>query len=161
MQDVAAEAGISRPALYLIFANKEEIFKAAVEQISGESLIAIRAGLENYSDIEAKLNFTFELWTVRPFEVMLNSPDARDLVDCTHGFAKETMQRIGVEFEELLVEILKPLVPAGQTSVLPITQVAQLMAASIHGYKEVAGSVAELRTMIAGLIKLMLAAMNS
>jgi AcrR family transcriptional regulator len=161
MQDVAAEAGISRPALYLIFANKEEIFKAAVEQISGESLIAIRAGLGSHLSIEAKLNFTFELWTVRPFELMLSSPDARDLVDCTHGFAKETMQQIGVEFEALLVEILQPLAPAGQTSVLPIAQVAQLLAASIHGYKEAAGSVAELRVMIAGLIKLTLAALNS
>jgi AcrR family transcriptional regulator len=161
MQDVAAEAGISRPALYLIFANKEEIFKAAVEQISGESLIAIRAGLGSHLSIEAKLNFTFELWTVRPFELMLSSPDAGDLVDCTHGFARETMQRIGVEFEALLVEILQPLAPSGQTSVLPIAQVAQLMAASIHGYKEAAGTVAELRVMIAGLIKLTLAALNS
>jgi AcrR family transcriptional regulator len=161
MQDIAQEAGVSRPALYLTFANKEEVFKAVARQISIESMIAIRAGLGSLSSIEAKLNFTFELWTVHPFELMLSSPDAKDLVYCTHGFARETIDQIDVEFEALLVEILQPLTASTRKSVLPAAQVAHLLAASIHGYKEAASSVAELRTMIAGLITLTLAALNA
>jgi AcrR family transcriptional regulator len=161
MQDVAEEAGFSRPALYLIFPNKEEIFKAVVRQLSAESLSAIRAGLPNLPGIEAKLNFTFELWTVRPFTIMLSSPDAKDLVDCSHGFAKDTIQQITAEFEALLVEILEPVASSSHKSVLPAAQIAHLLTASVHGYKEAASSVAELRTMIAGLVTLTLAALGS
>jgi AcrR family transcriptional regulator len=160
MQDVAREAGFSRPALYLIFPNKEEIFKTVVRQLSAESMSAIRAGLPTLPTIEAKLNFTFELWTVRPFTIMLSSPDAKDLVDCSHGFAKETIQQISEEFEALLIEILGPVVSSSHKSVLPAPQIAHLLAASTHGYKEAASSVAELRTMIAGLITLTLAALR-
>jgi AcrR family transcriptional regulator len=159
MQDIAEEAGISRPALYLIFANKEEVFKAAIIQLSAASMSAIRAGLESLPTIESKLNFTFELWTVHPFELMLSSPDAKDLVDCTHGFAAETMRQVSAEFEALLIEILQPLF--SQKTVLPVAQVARLLAASIHGYKEAAGSVADLRTMIASQITLTLAALEN
>jgi AcrR family transcriptional regulator len=159
MHDIAQEAGISRPTLYLVFANKEEIFKAAAQQLSAESMSAIRAGLPGIPGVEARLIFIFELWTLRPFELLSNSPDAKDLVDCTHGFARETIQQISVDFEALLAEILQPVAPL--QSILPVAQVAHLLAASIHGYKETAGNVTELRTMIAGLITLTLAALGT
>jgi len=77
---------MSRPALYLLFPNKEEIFKAAIRQIAGENLGAIRAGLEAYPTEAGKLRFAFEVWCVEPFRLMLQLPDAKELVDCTHGF---------------------------------------------------------------------------
>jgi AcrR family transcriptional regulator len=160
MQDIAEEAGISRPALYLIYANKEEVFKAAARRLAAESMRAIRADLGSHPSLEAKLNFTFELWTVYPFQLMLSSPDAKEIVDCTHSFAKDTIQAITVEFEALLVEILEPLAST-RKSVLPIPQVAHLLSASVHGYKDAAGSVDELRSMIAGIITLTLAALRA
>jgi len=163
MQDIAEEAAISRPALYLIYPNKEEIFKAAARQIASESLAAIRDGLKRFPSLEGKLNFAFELWTVHAFELMLKSPDARDIIDCTHGFARDTIAEIDAEFESQLLEILAPLKPQHgnpHKPVIPLSQVAHLLAASTHGYKESATSVAELRSMIAGLVKLALAALQ-
>jgi AcrR family transcriptional regulator len=159
MQDIAEEAGISRPALYLIYANKEEVFKAAARRLAAESMRAIRADLGRHASLEARLNFTFELWSVYPFQLMLSSPDAKEIVDCTHSFAKDTIQAITVEFEALLVEILEPLAST-RKSILPIPQVAHLLSASVHGYKEAASSVDELRSMIAGIITLTLAALR-
>jgi len=161
MQDVADEAAISRPALYLIYPNKEEIFKAAARQIAGESIAAIREGLSRFPTIEGKLNFAFDVWTVRTYELMLNAPDAKDVIDCTHGFARQTIEEIDAEFKKLLLEILAPLKSRSYKSIVPLPQVAHLLAASAHGYKESATGVAELRTMIAGLIKLTLTALQA
>jgi AcrR family transcriptional regulator len=164
MQDVADEAGISRPALYLIYPNKEEIFLAAIRNMTAVSMRAIREGLAAHATVESKLQFTFEVWTVRPFQLMLASPDAKDLIDCVQGFARETFRQISSEFEALLVEILAPLAEAPLTdgaSELGAGQIAHLLNASIQGLKESAASVDDLRSMISGLIMLTVAAMRS
>lgn len=159
MQDLAKEAGISRPALYLIYPNKEEVFKAVARQMSTESLAAIRVGLSHQPTVKAQLHFAFEIWFIQTFAMMLSSPDARDVIECAQGFARETVRAIDTEFEALLVEILRPLT-RGKHSVLPAAQIAHLLATSAHGYKEVATTVDQLRTMIAGLLTLTLAALE-
>jgi len=45
MGDIARAAGMSRPALYLIFCGKEEVFEAVVAQWSENSLARIATGL--------------------------------------------------------------------------------------------------------------------
>ncbi len=110
MQDIADEAGISRPALYLIHPNKEEVFLAVVGDFAAKNLEFIRGDLWTHPTTESKLHFAFEVWAVEPFRLMLDSPDAKDLVDCTQSFAKEFMDKANAEFEALLVEILSPVV---------------------------------------------------
>jgi AcrR family transcriptional regulator len=46
MGDVAERCKISRPALYLLFPDKEAIFTAVVEQMDREKHLAIRSELE-------------------------------------------------------------------------------------------------------------------
>jgi hypothetical protein len=92
--------------------------------------------------------------------MMLSSPDARDVIECAQGFAKETVREIDTNFEGLVAEILAPLTTRDKHPVLPAKQIAHLLATSAHGYKEVATTVEELRTMIAGLITLTLAALK-
>ena len=41
MNDIAEAASISRPALYLVFESKEEIFKSVYEHFVKETLIEI------------------------------------------------------------------------------------------------------------------------
>ena len=160
MQDIADEVGISRPALYLVFPNKEEVFKAAVLQMANESLALIRAGLPRLTSVRSKLAHAFELWTVYPFEIMLKSPDARDLVECGQGFAHETLAQTAAQFEAILVEILAPLKAPAKSIGLSTPQIAHLLATSVHGFKEPAASVEELRALIDGLLKLTLSALS-
>src|SRR5260370_31050255 len=100
MQDVADEAAISRPALYLIYPNKEEILKAAARQVASESMATIRNGLSRFPAIERKLNFAFDGWTARTFELILNAPDAKDVIECSHGFARQTIDEIDADIEK-------------------------------------------------------------
>ena len=159
MQDIADQAGISRPALYLILPNKEEVFKATIQLVTSEIMKAIREGLSARSTVEDKLRFAFEIWSVQTFQLMLNSPDAEDLFYCGQDFASDTLAQITSRFESLLVEILKPLADSVKP-VLPAKQIAHLLAASTHGFKEEAKSVDEMRAMIHGLISLTIAALQ-
>jgi AcrR family transcriptional regulator len=165
MQDIADEAGISRPALYLIFPNKEEAFLAAIRDFTASSMKIIEEGVAEQPTVEAKLQFAFEVWTVKPFEVMLDSPDAKDLIECGHGFAKVTFDQIYADFEAAITAILAPVADnsrksSAKGSQLTAAQIAHLIVAATHGFKESANNVTELREMISSLISLTLAAMR-
>lgn len=165
MQDIADEAGISRPALYLIFPNKEEAFLAAIRDFTASSMKIIQEGVAQQPTVEARLQFAFEVWTVKPFELMLESPDAKDLIECGQGFAKVTFDRMFADFEAVIAEILAPLASRsrkGSAKGLQLTaaQIAHLLVAAVHGFKEPANSVTELRSMISDMITLTLAAMR-
>ncbi len=162
MQDIADKAGISRPALYLYYPNKEEIFKAAIAYIASENLRQIRQQQPAQPTVEARLRSAFEIWTVGPFCITRHSPDAKDLAEFAHGFAKEAIRPYYAEFEQVLIEILKPLVSLqGRNAALSAEQIAHLLASAVQGFKESASDAAVLRTMIHGMITLTLAALQT
>lgn len=166
MQDIADEVGISRPALYLVFSNKEEVFLAAIRDLSAEMIRGIREGLPAHLTIENKLRFAFEIWSIQTYAVMQTSPDARDLIECVHGFARQTSNEMNADFEGVLVEIFAPLVSCSLKSAdglsdLDLAQTARLLAASAHGFKDAATSVDDLRRMVHGLITLTVVALRA
>jgi AcrR family transcriptional regulator len=55
MDDVAAAAGLSRQALYLRFANKDELFRAAVQHVLDSSLDAARTALRAPGDVSERI----------------------------------------------------------------------------------------------------------
>jgi AcrR family transcriptional regulator len=166
MQDIADEAGISRPALYLVFPNKEEVFFAAIRDLSAEMLRTIREGLPAHMSLESRLQFAFETWTIQSYAMMQSSPDARDLIECVEQFARETIQEIEAQFQALLAEIFAPFAvlpvrSSGGEADLDAVDVARLLSASAHGSKEAATSVDDLRAMIYGMITLTIAALRT
>ena len=163
MQDIAAEAGISRPALYLIFPNKEEVFLATIRDITRQSLRVLRERIGDHPTPEAQLQFAFEIWFVQPFELLLGAPDAKDLFDCTQGFAKPTMDQVTAGFESLLEEILVPLI--GSSAGAPVRfqagQVAHLLNSAVHGFKSSSATPDELRAQISAMIALITTALRA
>jgi AcrR family transcriptional regulator len=160
MGDIATAAGMSRPALYLVYASKEEIFTAALDRFFVEALREVRIGLDGETAIDRKLMLAFEIWCVRTFQMVLASPDAKDLLESGHTFATELVDRNFDAFEHLVAAILKPLVKAQTRVKLPAIQIARLMVAGALGFKQTAKDVAQLRQMIAGLIAIVLASLH-
>jgi AcrR family transcriptional regulator len=162
MQEIAQEAGMSRPALYLIFPNKEEIFLAAIRDFTDQNMLRIRAGLTEHVTLDAKLRFAFEVWTVEAYALMESSPDAKELIDCVLGFARETFRQITADFEQMLAEVIAPYLPKSNTQPPQSAQeIARLLSASTHGFKESATGVEDLRGMIGGLISLIVTAISA
>ena len=160
MGDIAAAVGMSRPALYLVFPNKEDICKAVIRQFSDQTLAAIDRDIAQIDDVQAKLIHVFELWAVAPFEMIYQTPDARDLLDCAHDFARDLIAQSRTDFEARLQIILRPLLGNHPRCGLDAPHLARVLSAAAHGFKESAASAADLRALIAGQIALTLAALG-
>src|SRR6266852_8952624 len=66
MDEVARAAGVSRQGLYLQFANKEELFRKAVEQSLNSQLNAAVAALSRREDgLERRLIAACDAWSGR------------------------------------------------------------------------------------------------
>ena len=160
MADLAEAAHMSRPSLYLIFPSKEQVFTAVVARVFASMLAEIRQGISRFTTAEEKLRFACEIWCVRPFEMILASPDARDLLESSYEFAAETTIEAARDFMSILAEILDPLVRRQNKIHLSSIQIAHLLASALPGFKGSAESVAQLRALIAGLITVVLASLD-
>ena len=61
MSDLADAAGMSRPALYLVFAKKEEVFRGVIRQMAGEIADAVHARVGTIRSPLEKLKFVIDL----------------------------------------------------------------------------------------------------
>ena len=161
MADIAEAAHMSRPALYLVFPSKEEIFIAVTARVFAAMLEEIRSELASLHSPGEKLAFIFDIWTVRGFELVQASPDAKDLLDSNYEFAAEVTNKAATELVAILTEVLEPLVRKQFKMDLAPAQVAQLLANAMLGFKAAARSTEQLRKMIAGLIKVVLASFDA
>ena len=160
MGDLAAAAGMSRPALYLVFCSKEEVFEAVLRAFTARTLAEIRQGLDAHPTPFDRLRFAFELWAVRPFGFFEASPELRESLHGGLAFAKGALDEALAAFEALLVEILAPLGAAAPARALPPDQIARVLTRAVHGFKESARDSEELRAMIDGLLEMVLTSLQ-
>tara|TARA_R110002049_G_scaffold4601_5_gene32485 strand:- start:674050 stop:674607 length:558 start_codon:yes stop_codon:yes gene_type:complete len=157
MGELAKAAGMSRPALYLEFDSKEQIFIEVVNRLTNENLKQIREGIARLKSVDKKLELAFEVWTVRPFEMIQSSPDAADLYDSVKEFAAEAILKSAVEFENLLAEILELEVRKQKKLKLSAKRIARIMRTSSKGFHLTANDASELREMIRDMRRIVLA----
>ncbi|WP_243381983.1 TetR/AcrR family transcriptional regulator [Geothrix alkalitolerans] len=160
MGDLAAAAGMSRPALYLVFCNKEEAFEAVLRAFTARTLEEVRQGLEARPTPLEKLRFAFDLWAVRPFGFFEASPELREPLHGGLAFAKGAIDEAVAAFEAELVGILAPLSAGAPAKALPPGQIARVLTRAVHGFKESAKDADELRAMIDGLLEMVLASLQ-
>ena len=161
MSDLADAAHMSRPALYLLYSSKEDVFRSLVAQVFSELLGEIREGLGKYESIDDKLAFAFEVWCVRPFEMTQASPDAKDILESGYEFASEITSHSYSDFEEIVSDILRPIVSTQAEETLSAEQLAHILTTASQGFKESVSSVVQLRQMIKGLIIIVLAGLQN
>jgi AcrR family transcriptional regulator len=142
MGDIATAAGMSRPALYLIFCSKEEVFEAVVAHWIEDSLTRIAAGLPTRSNLGEKLRFACETWCVEGLERALANPDVRDM--STLPAVRESYAR----FEACITDILRE--PAERSGLgIPASDFARVIVCAMQGFKQTARSGEEMRHLIA------------
>ncbi len=98
MDEVARAAGVSRQGLYLQFANKQELFRRALEHSLNSQLTAALAALSRSGDgLEANLIAACDAWSGR-FVGTLGA-DATDLMCASTSLAGATLTRYESRFE--------------------------------------------------------------
>lgn len=162
MGEIADAANMSRPALYLVFPSKEEILTAVLTEVCREMLDEIRSGIDNFETEKEKLVFAFEIWGVRPFEIMRESPDARDLLESGYEFASRVTADAFATFENIIAKILTPVTDSMQSPInYTSSQVARILTAAVKGFKETAADTSELRRLIDDLMTMILASFRN
>jgi len=152
MGDIASAAGLSRPALYLHFCNKENIFEGVLRTFLARVLQEVREGLPQRNTTDEKLRFAFEVWAVRPFDMLTATPDAKELIDCGFEFAREALDQGAQAFEAELAAVLAPHCAVAPSPALAPGQVARILTRAVQGFKQTATSAEDLRAMIDGLL---------
>ena len=161
MGDIAEAARMSRPALYLVYPSKEEVFGAVLKAYMDGALAEIRAGIAADDAIERQLAFAFDVWCVRPYELVRASPEAADLLESGHAFAADVVDAGFAAFDAILAHLLKPLVHRQTRVRLSALQLARLMTSAALGFKQSAKDTAQLRHLIAGQIGIVLAGLGA
>ncbi len=153
MNDIAQAAGISRAALYLGFKNKEEIFVGVLERWVDEIIAEVGQTLATNLTAKEKLEQAFEIWAVRPHEMMAFSPESKELLECNFDFAQASLREAYSRFEATIA----PLIAASATrrqgnDRLSPERTAHILVGAVHGLKHTAKTSIELRQLIQDLL---------
>jgi AcrR family transcriptional regulator len=102
MDDIAREAEISRPALYLHFKNKTEIYRAISQTIMDEVIREAKAVLSGDGPLEERLNATVDRTFLAVMRRVGQSPHGPELLDMKNTLAGDQVTdcraRLSVEF---------------------------------------------------------------
>jgi AcrR family transcriptional regulator len=137
MDDVARAAGVSRQGLYLLFANKEELFRRAVTHSLRSQLAAAIDALSRAEDgLEMRLICACVEWSGR-FVGSLGA-DAADLMCASTSLAGATLCEYEWQFEEALASAItaSPMAETCSVAGLEIADLARALHATARGLKQ-------------------------
>jgi AcrR family transcriptional regulator len=148
MDDIAKEAGISRPALYLVFKNKSEIYRAIAEGVMGEALVKSAAALASDGTLEERLYQAIEAGILDPMEHLLNSAHGAELLDMKHSMAGEMVYEWRIKQSDLFANAI------GDGPALKAQQLADILLDGVEGLKQRTMDMEEIRSGVRALVKL-------
>lgn len=108
MDDIARAVEISRPALYLLFRNKADIFRAVGQCFLDRSLANARRALQLDGTLDERLMKALDCALFQLFRVIENSPHGQEIIDVENRIASDIVadwrQRLIDAFEEAIGE---------------------------------------------------------
>lgn len=164
MSDIAEMAGISRPALYLLFENKEDLFRQLAmdrqnEAIDSASDILSKPGSLNDRVINALL--TFERIYYEP---VAQSPHGEELMDLSQSIVSEDMKAGLDRLIALLTQAVEDAVSKGEADLSDKASTSrgfiELLMSSIGGQKKAAVSTKEFRRRVEDVASIFLSSIT-
>ncbi|WP_314950420.1 helix-turn-helix domain-containing protein [Bradyrhizobium cosmicum] len=143
MGDIAAQAGISRPALYLLFPDKDAVFAAVIWRMDAQKHRDIRAAIARLDGLDAKLLHACKSWGTHGFDLIEAHPDAADLFDL--GFP--AVRKVYDNFQVLVADLIRDQVQAAGIAEDPEV-LARCLVFGMRGLRETARSGKEMRRLI-------------
>ena len=139
MQDIAQAAGMSRAALYLLFANKDDVFRSGSIRTHDRVMAQVRADLANTGPtidrIEAALLTYFE----GVMQEIADSPHGYELFDASVELVGDVVSNARRHLVELLADALAEAEKAGEVDLSEVgateQELATLLVAGIDGLK--------------------------
>jgi len=136
MDDIARAAGMSRPALYLHYRNKKDIFRSLAQFYYDQAGDAVAAALGQSGTVAEVLGAAFAAQGGEVFEVMLTSPHGLELLDATNATASDIVQTGEAGLRDIYAAWLDGAADSGQVALAgPSQDMAGTMMAALKGIK--------------------------
>lgn len=165
MDDIAKLAGMSRPALYLLFRNKQDVFRSLSEHLQITALEAAEAALATDKPFVERLHDAVLVKEEMLFRVVSESPHGEELFDANTEIAGDVTERTLTRFQQSLAGAIQHAADALEIDIdrvgMPPDRLAALLLAGIHGLKTPLPEGRELRRKLADLVKLFVAALTT
>lgn len=155
MGDLATEARISRPALYLLFSSKEDLFAAVVRRIDADWHAKVGAALRDQPTVAAKLRYACEKWAAHGIDVITAHPDAKDLFDVRFAAVREMYDH----FVTLIADLIKDAVATSGIAATP-AELARSLVYAMRGIKDAASNTADMRRLAKVQVTMLVAALG-
>lgn len=75
MEEIAIEAGVSKPTLYATFRNKDAALAATIRFTMRTAILAVKEAWQGVDDLEVKLESYFELVVLSAYDTLRSAPD--------------------------------------------------------------------------------------
>jgi AcrR family transcriptional regulator len=149
MNDIAQAAGISRPALYLMVENKEDLFKGVVSFRLNQGIDKATSTLSKSGSIAQRITAAILAFEKIFYEPVAESPHGAELMDMSISIAADLMRKGQGRLEKVLSQALEEAISNGEVvfSGMPMKPLAfvGLLMSSIGGLKKHATSMKGLR----------------
>ncbi|MCY7343638.1 MAG: TetR/AcrR family transcriptional regulator [Pseudonocardia sp.] len=106
MADVASAAGMSRPALYLRVANKDELLRLVAAALLNASLERARTAEASDGPVDARVDGVLQAKLGMTLELAAHSAHAVELLDSYHRLAADESARFLATVEDLVAGAL-------------------------------------------------------
>jgi AcrR family transcriptional regulator len=136
IEELAEAAQIAKGSVYLEFRSKDELFRAAAEQLVGELVVAAERAAQKPGTLTERLTAVLaaKFWPM--YELVHSRPHARELLDTKEKVAAAVFRRADDRFAALLLSELQAAVSRGQWQPrrgLTPRQVADVLLRAAHG----------------------------
>ncbi len=136
MDDIARASEISRPALYLLFRNKADIFRAIAEMFLKNSVERARSALSADGPLAARLETAIETALISMMRQISESPHGAELLDMKNSLAGDIAQVWRNDLVAVLAEAIAAEAAVDQAARgLSATGLANLLLDGLEGMK--------------------------
>lgn len=150
MEDIARGAGMSRPALYLHYRNKDDIYRHLVQRHYEEAVAAVESALAGGGAVPERLAAAFSAQGGAAVEAMLTSPHGMELLDAGKSAAAGIIQQGEARLVSVYAAWLDDAAQAGQVRLPgPAADLAATIAAALKGLKMTAPDYPTYRARVA------------
>jgi AcrR family transcriptional regulator len=113
LDDVAKEAGISRPAIYVHYKNKADLFRDVIQSLS-DTCLGNAAAFNKSASVSEKLMHIIIHGIIEPWEGVLHSPHHKELMNLKSGIASD----LGVDWHNRVLSLATSVLKGKNASVI-------------------------------------------
>ena len=135
MDDIAAAAGMSRPAVYQYVKNKDDVFLRLANRLFGAALAQATAAATAEGPLATRLQNVLGAKLELTLRLVRESPHAAELLDESTRLSGPAVEEFTGQIRELLADAVAAAADAGEITLPDAkpTEIAEIVMALTHG----------------------------